>query len=93
MPANAIYVGRPTKWGNPFEVGRDGTRAECVDLYRAIAQGYLCVSKPLVSIRSQERALKAMREAMSELRGKDLACFCPLTAKCHADLLLEIANG
>ena len=43
--------------------------------------------------RMRERALKAMREATSELRGKDLACFCPLTAKCHADLLLEIANG
>lgn len=28
-----------------------------------------------------------------ELRGKDLACWCPLDQSCHADVLLEIANG
>ena len=27
-----------------------------------------------------------------ELRGKDLACWCPLDQPCHADVLLEIAN-
>jgi hypothetical protein len=27
-----------------------------------------------------------------ELRGKDLACYCPLDAVCHADVLLAIAN-
>lgn len=25
-----VYVGRPSKWGNPFEIGRDGTREEVV---------------------------------------------------------------
>ncbi len=29
----AVYVGRPTKWGNPFVVGVDGKQGECVDLY------------------------------------------------------------
>lgn len=29
---------------------------------------------------------------LSELRGKDLACWCPLDQPCHADVLLEIAN-
>lgn len=28
-----------------------------------------------------------------ELRGKNLACWCPLDAECHADVLLEVANG
>ena len=28
-----VYVGRPSKWGNPFKVGRDGTRAECLAKY------------------------------------------------------------
>jgi Domain of unknown function (DUF4326) len=28
MPANTICVTRPGKWGNPFEIGRDGTRDE-----------------------------------------------------------------
>ncbi|HTZ62688.1 MAG TPA: DUF4326 domain-containing protein [Solirubrobacteraceae bacterium] len=28
-----VYIGRPSKWGNPFVVGRDGARGECVELY------------------------------------------------------------
>ncbi|MFN3891941.1 MAG: DUF4326 domain-containing protein [Beijerinckiaceae bacterium] len=24
MPANAVYVGRPTKWGNPFDESNSG---------------------------------------------------------------------
>ena len=27
-----------------------------------------------------------------ELRGKDLACWCPLDCVCHADVLLKAAN-
>jgi hypothetical protein len=30
---------------------------------------------------------------LSELRGKDLACWCPLDQPCHADVLLELANA
>jgi hypothetical protein len=30
-----VYIGRPSKWGNPFLIGRDGTRAEVVARYRA----------------------------------------------------------
>jgi len=34
-----IYVGRPSKWGNPFVIGRDGSRDEVIAKYRAwIAQ-------------------------------------------------------
>ena len=29
-----IYVGRPSVWGNPFVVGKDGTREECIERYR-----------------------------------------------------------
>lgn len=31
---NSIYVGRPSKWGNPFVVGIHGKQGECVDLYK-----------------------------------------------------------
>lgn len=34
IPADAVYVGRPTKWGNPFVIGRDGTRDEVVAKYK-----------------------------------------------------------
>ncbi len=33
-PADAVYIGRPTKWGNPFVIGPDGTRQEVVQKYK-----------------------------------------------------------
>ena len=29
-----VYIGRPSKWGNPFSIGRDGNRQEVIDKYR-----------------------------------------------------------
>jgi hypothetical protein len=34
VPEGAVYVGRPSKWGNPFTIGRDGDRAEVFQRYR-----------------------------------------------------------
>ena len=74
MPEGVVYVGRPTKWGNPFVVGLDGTAEECVSRYRDWVIRYF-----LLEVR--------------ELRGKDLACWCKEGNPCHADVLLELANG
>jgi uncharacterized protein DUF4326 len=30
-----VYIGRPSKWGNPYVIGRDGTRAQVIAKYRA----------------------------------------------------------
>jgi len=30
-----VFIGRPSKWGNPFVIGRDGTREEVIEKYRA----------------------------------------------------------
>ena len=78
MPENAVYVGRPSKWGNPFTL-HDGTREEVVSLFRELVAGNIW-SEP------NERSIQ------KELRGKDLACWCSLNKPCHADVLLEIAN-
>ena len=32
-PKDAVYIGRPTKWGNPFVIGKDGNRQEVIDKY------------------------------------------------------------
>lgn len=90
MPLNTVYVGRPTKWGNPFVVGNPGgvyseqvkSRRHAWQLYRSVAV-------------DNEHLIVA---AKAELRGKNLACFCPLPDayghdECHAAVLLEIANG
>jgi hypothetical protein len=76
MPEGAVYVGRPTKWGNPHV---HGGRALCVRMYRETIGGNVWTSPNKDDIRK-------------ELRGKDLACWCPLNQPCHADVLLEIAN-
>jgi hypothetical protein len=78
MPENAIYVGRPTKWGNPFMVDEHNPPRACVGQFRLHMEKIL------------ERP--AERELLKTLRGKDLACWCPLDQPCHADVLLELAN-
>ena len=47
-PPGSVYVGRPTKWGNPFVIGRDGTRAEVIDKYRGwlLDQPHLLAALP-----------------------------------------------
>jgi len=92
MPKNTIYVGHPTKWGNPFIVGVDGTREYCVFLYRSLACGFVVITSRATKTQ-MDAARLAMQQAKRELQGKDLACWCPLHAPCHADVLLEIANG
>lgn len=78
LPPNTVVVSRPSMWGNPFKVGRDGTAQECVDKYQ---QNIGLLTYSIVQSLIVQR-----------LRGKNLACWCPLDKPCHADVLLEIAN-
>jgi hypothetical protein len=39
-----------------------------------------------------EKAPEDLKQPFAPLRGKDLACWCPLDQPCHADVLLELAN-
>jgi len=59
-PPGAVYVGRPTKWGNPIPLDRELNRMEVLARYRTW-------------LLSQPALMKAARE---ELRGKDLVCWC-----------------
>lgn len=34
VPGNAVFIGRPSKWGNPFKIGRDGNRNEVIIKHR-----------------------------------------------------------
>jgi hypothetical protein len=92
MPEGAVVVDRSTPWGNPFIVGKDGTRDRVVKLFRLLVAGYVCVTcKPALDELMEYR--RRLVEHLAELRGKDLACWCPLGQPCHADVLLEAANG
>ena len=88
MPPNTVKVDRSTKWGNPFVVGTHGTRAECVDLFTKLLGGYLCLS--VGDPRKQQAYVDMARRDRAELKGKNLACWCPLGAPCHADVLLQL---
>ena len=59
-PADAAYVGRPSKWGNPFQEGKDGTRAEAIAKFEVYALDRL-VREP---------------DWLDDLKGKDLVCWC-----------------
>ena len=76
IPANTLKVDRTTRWGNDFIMAHEGTRLLAVAQHR-------------------EQAI-AQNEACPQyyepLRGKNLACWCPLDQPCHADVLLELAN-
>lgn len=138
MPEGAVYVGRGSRWGNPYRIGdaqlrfprvdgteswqfegrlhkrsgekhafhhgdytirpdgsklyrvtwhdvRDATREECVSMFREYVTG----EPDMLEYRHKSRA----EEIRAELAGKDLACWCPLDKPCHADVLLELANG
>lgn len=76
MPKNTVYVGRPSKWGSPYTI-------------------------PIVygdreeAVRLYVKYLEEMRdldEFLSPLVGKNLACWCRLDQKCHANELLLIVK-
>ncbi len=82
MPPNTVYVGRPTVWGNPFIVG-----AELIGGDKLSAKKSVALFRQYASDAFNEGDLRAC------LRGKNLACWCPLDQPCHADVLLELANS
>lgn len=71
-----VYIGRPSKWGNPFVVGKHGKRGECITLYRE------WLFKP-----EQEK----LRKDVVKLKGKVLGCWC-YPNPCHGDILKELAD-
>ncbi|NVC23383.1 DUF4326 domain-containing protein [Kocuria salina] len=98
MPENTVYVGRGSKWGNPHKVVRDGgfmwvepggSRVVC----STDREGNLRERRQEAADLYRPIALRADDVQLAELRGKNLACWCPLDQPCHADVLLEIANG
>lgn len=40
IPDDAVYIGRPSKWGNPYVIGKDGTREEVIKKYALYAGGH-----------------------------------------------------
>lgn len=78
-----VYIGRGSKYGNPFthmkHLGGNliivDSRAEAINKYKE----YLLNN------------IELLNQAKQELRGKILGCYChPLP--CHGDILLQLCN-
>lgn len=119
-PVGAIYVGRPTRWGNPFVVGhryvsrtafhdapfpeRDDRPIGTVE--HPAWSPWPAWTEVVGEVRDREHAVELFRDHVAynddvwdpdlirrELAGHDLMCWCPTDQSCHADVLLELANG
>ncbi len=78
-----VYVGRPTKWGNPYT-------------HLSYGKGKFRVATREEAVASYEKWLlsqpELIKQARAELRGKVLGCWCAPLA-CHGDILARVANG
>lgn len=84
-----VCVSRPSKWGNPFSAALSSTSKAQKVRVRAAA-----VAQFRRALENGDPALGfGIEEVQKELRGKNLACWCPLSEPCHADVLLQFANS
>ena len=104
-PENTIYVGRPTKFGNPFKLTPDGW-IMCYSINRNILDPWIYWSaaggfdlSDIVDLYEQwikgelKQSCLPTPPDYSILKGKNLSCFCSLNKSCHADVLLRLSNG
>lgn len=105
LPPNTVCITRPSHWGNPWNVEAFG-RAQAVALYRTWIDGSLTNDEIRAGYGEQgDRVVRFLIDTriellgrLHELRGKNLACWCPFVDRrgdripCHADVLLEMAS-
>lgn len=72
-----VYIGRPGKWGNPFSIGKDGTREEVIEKYKDW-------------VMNQPSLIKSIM--IGELKDKTLGCWCKPNA-CHGDVLIALEKA
>lgn len=98
----AVRVDRGTKWENPFTVHRNDAIDDDGPLLHGPGGVLMNYVGEWATHRTDwsnvhARAVELFREHartldLSELRGKNLACWCPAGYPCHADVLVELAN-
>jgi hypothetical protein len=104
LPENTVKVDRSTAWGNPFRPGdlvtrgpyagitvRDGAHAAV--LFREWALQAMNGRALPQSSGGPAPTCEEVNASLATLRGESLACWCRLGDPCHADVLLELANG
>ena len=74
----AVYIGRPSIFGNPFPLSDEADRTRVINQY-----------KTYFRLRMQDPEFAA---AVEGLRGKDLACYCA-PKPCHGDVIIDYLSG
>jgi hypothetical protein len=108
MPENTVKVDRTTGYGNPFPITKGTETTEGVtkpvwmvgtwegpalwfrDTKPEAAELAVNSYRAWITQPAQQNILD---RAKRELRGKNLACWCPIGSPCHAEVLLELANS
>ena len=75
MPEGARYIGRPSRWGNPYKLGRDGNRNEVMDKYAE-----------WLAERLRDETFR--KELVKLSKATALVCWCK-PERCHGDQLVE----
>ncbi|MEP2680193.1 MAG: DUF4326 domain-containing protein [Sulfitobacter sp.] len=94
-PKAAVVVARPGKFGNPFtieaakEAGARNPTLMAVQAFEDWLKGDTWACGGLDDYAEKRQMIL---DSLRDLRGKDLACWCPLDKPCHADVLLRLAN-
>jgi hypothetical protein len=112
-PDNTVVVARPSQWGNGYKAMRCGDgwsvfagrlewwieRVGIVSREEAVAESIRLFRLGVERWAADEfDSDDPVADALAELRGKNLACWCPLEdaqgnrVPCHADVLLDLAN-
>ena len=73
-----VYIGRGSMFGNPFPITKEHTRQMVIDWYREWFYDQLRIPE--------------FREAVENLRGKRLGCYCK-PAQCHGDIIVEFLEN
>ena len=93
LPPHTVSVARPGRWGNPFSVVPDAPPGTPVGTrYTAMPSVLDAVTACRRWLQDDPAGQQLAQEAATLLRGKNLACWCPLGGPCHAEVLLEVAN-
>jgi len=90
-PPNTIYVGRGSKFGNPFMVGRDAKTVFLSDFDYKKYRNKILTREDAVHLYKKYFTV-VMLDYVPYLKGKNLMCWCPLDEPCHADVLLKLVN-
>lgn len=89
---NTVRIDGLSSWGNPFIIGVNGDRDTVCDSYLDWLTQWIKNKRVLeMTVHNREYSNKWVVENLSQLRGKNLACWCsPL--RCHGDTLVALAN-